>query len=359
MSSALNNINSTLTAFFSWWGTELAGLLPRAFARGSQSALPNRLISIEDGGLRVVGPNGAASDELLTTAEAVDKLSREKGRASLRVGLRLPYRACFSRRVELPSGAARDFPRLLALDLERATPFKPRDIRSAHFIEDEQRTPGKTAIRQLIVKRVSIDGIVSSLHEAGLTVARIDCWGPDGQTAMPVNFLEAATDASTRRRGWFWPVALTASAAAIAAFGGNMLLERHDGALADLKAENTRLLKVIKAHRDADAIYQAQQAEVRSFAQVLASAPSKAMAIEELTRLLPDNARVTDLKLEGNTVDISGIAQSAIGLVPILERSTYFVDATSTAPVMFDQREGKERFSIRVRIRNSNAGGAP
>ena len=357
MSSALNDISSTLTSVLSWWGAELAGLLPRALTRGAQLALPNRLISIEDGGLRFVGPNGAASDDLFTTAEAVEQLAREKGRSSFRIGLRLPYRACFSRRVELPSGAVRDFPRLLALDLERATPFKPRDIRSAHFIEDEQRTPGKTAIRQLIAKRSSADGIVSAMHEAGLTVTRIDCWSPDGQTAMPVNFLEVATDASAQRRGWFWPVALTASAAAIAAFGGNMFLERHDGALAELKAENTKLLKVIKAHRDADAVFQAQQTEVRSFAQVLTSAPSKAMAIEELTRLLPDTARVTDLKLEGNTVDISGIAQSAIGLVPILERSTYFVDATSTAPVMFDQREGKERFSIRVRIRNSNGGG--
>jgi general secretion pathway protein L len=356
MSSALNDIGSTLTAFFTWWGTELAGMLPRALTRGSQSVLPNRLISIEDGGLRFVGPNGATSDDLLSTTEAVDKLAREKGRASIRVGLRLPHRTCFSRRVELPSGAARDFTRLLALDLERATPFKPRDIRSAHFIEDEQRTPGKTAIRQLIVKRVSVDGIVSALHEAGLTVTRIDCWSPDGQTAMPVNFLETASDASAQRRSWFWPTALAASAAAIAAVGGNMFLERHDGAVAELKAENTKLLKVIKAHRDADAVFQAQQTEVRNFAQVLTSAPSKAMAIEELTRLLPDTARVTDLKLEGNTVDISGIAQSAIGLVPILERSTFFVDATSTAPVMFDQREGKERFSIRVRIRNSSGG---
>jgi general secretion pathway protein L len=351
MTGTLKSLIAALGGFFAWWGAELAGLLPRALTSGSKPAPPNRLLSVEDGGVRFVLANGATTDELFSPDEAIDMMIRDKGRNTIQVGLRLANRACFSRRVELPSSAVRDFPRLLAMDLERATPFKPRDVSTAYFVEAEQRTPGKTAIRQLVAKRASTDGLIGALQTAGLKVTRVDCWAADGQSAMPVNFLEVATPAGAQRRGWFWPAALTASAVGIAAYGAYSVLERHDAALKDVRAQTAKLRAKLQAQTELETKSKERQAEAANFAQVLASTPSKATALEELTRLLPDTARVTDLKLEGSTVDISGIAQSAIGLVPVLERSTFFVDATSTAPVMFDQREGKERFSIRVRIR--------
>jgi general secretion pathway protein L len=355
MSSALTNVATSLTSFLSWWSAELAGLLPRALTRGAQPALPNRFICIEDGGLRLIAANGTVSPELVAPTDAITQLAAENKRSALRLGVRVPYRACFSRRVELPNAAARDFPRLLALDLERATPFKPRDVRSAYFIEDEPRTPGKTSLRQLVLKRSAVDDVILALQDAGLNVTQVDCWSQDGQSVMPVNFLDVSPDTATQNRGWFWPLALTASAAGLAAFGGYTFLERHDVALAGIKSQNAKLRQLVQEKGNLEEEARVRQAEVRNFAQVLASAPSKAIALEELTRLLPDTARITDLKLDGTTVDITGVAQSAIGLMPILERSTVFVNAEQTAPIMTDQREGKDRFSIRVRIRSSSA----
>jgi general secretion pathway protein L len=355
MSSALNTAGSTVTSFLSWWGDELAGLVPRALCRRSQAALPNHIFSIEDGRLRPIAANGAHSPDLLSTADVASQLTAEKNRASIRIGLRVPYRACFSRRVELPSAASRDFSRLLALDLERATPFKPRDVLTAHWVDDEQQTPGKTSLRQLVLKRSSVDTVILALQEAGLHVAQVDCWSSDGQSSVPVNFLDVVSEASAKRQGWFWPVAFTASAVALVAFAGYTYLERHETAIARIETENTKLLSIAKIKRARDAEAQDRQTQVNNFAQLLASAPSKVLALEELTRLLPDNARLTDLRFSGTTVDITGVAQSAIGLMPLLERSTLFVNAEQTAPIMADQREGKDRFSIRVRMRSTLA----
>jgi general secretion pathway protein L len=355
MSSISNSISPGLANFFTWWGSELVGLLPRAFIRGTQIAPPNRIISVEDGHLRLIAANGVMSDDLLATADVVNRLAAAKNRATLRVGLRVPYRACFSRRVELPSAAVRDFPRLLALDLERATPFKPRDVRTSHYIEEEQRTSGKTALRQLVLKRTSVDGVISALRDAGIAVTQIDCWAPDGQGVMPVNFLDAPSDASTPRQGWFGPVALTASAAALAAFGGYTLLDRHATALANLSTETAKLRLLVQQNRNLETEFRARQAEAGNFGKVLMSAPSKAQALEELTRLLPDNARLTDLRFDGTSVHLTGVAQSAIGLMPLLERSTVFVNAEQREAIMADQREGKERFSIQVQIRSAVA----
>ena len=239
MSSTLQNAGSMLTGFFTWWGAELAGLLPRVLTSGGRSIEPNRIISIDDGGWRVIGPTGALSDDLMTLAELTELLVGDKNRAALRIGLRLPYRACFSRRVELPTAAARDFPRLLALDLERATPFKPRDVRTAYFAEADQRTPGKTALRQLVAKRSSLDGTIAALQEAGLTVTQADCWSADGETALPINFLDVASGTNPRG-GWFWPTALAASACGLVAFAGHTVLERHETALAAIRSETVK-----------------------------------------------------------------------------------------------------------------------
>jgi general secretion pathway protein L len=66
---------------------------------------------------------------------------------------------------------------------------------------------------------------------------------------------------------------------------------------------------------------------------------------------LPDSVWLTDLRIEGEAVEISGLAKSAAGLLPLIERSAHFVDATLAAPLTLDPREDKERFSVRVRVR--------
>ena len=51
-------------------------------------------------------------------------------------------------------------------------------------------------------------------------------------------------------------------------------------------------------------------------------------------------------------LDISGLAPSGAALPTMLGRSAILTDAALTAPVTFDQREDKERFSVRVRVKH-------
>jgi general secretion pathway protein L len=73
--------------------------------------------------------------------------------------------------------------------------------------------------------------------------------------------------------------------------------------------------------------------------------------IENLTRLLPDSAWLTDLRIDGDTVDISGFSKSAASLIPILETSSVFSEAAFTSAVTRDPSEAKERFSMKLRVR--------
>ena len=146
---------------------------------------------------------------------------------------------------------------------------------------------------------------------------------------------------------------------ALAASGVFLVIDSFETALQDLQAQTERQKTKAKAARETLVRSQTAFAEIENLNKLRSETVTKLSVIEELTRLLPDTAWVTDLKIDGATIDISGFAKSAATLVPLLERSALFADATPTAPLTFDQREDKDRFAIRVHIRKVVAAIAP
>lgn len=355
-------LQSEFVSFLSWWRDELKALVPGNFglaaSRGSNQPV---LMSMEATGLCVIDLKSAVPGDpeaRRATAKSqndaiVDLTGLARERSSSAVRIRLPYSACFARRLELPAGASSNFARMLALDLERATPFKVRDVYFAHYVEKEPAEPGKVWVRQLVIKRAVVDRLKEAIKANGLEVVAIDCWSKDGSASLPVNFLE--TEAATRpagRLGWSMSWLLAGLAAALSVAGAFLIISRLEAALADLQRQSAILKTRSQAARENLAHAQVIYSEIASLQKLQTETVSKLAVIEEITRLLPDTASVSDLRIEGATVDITGVANSAAALLPLLERSTLFYDANPTAPIMFDQREEKDRFSIRVRIRN-------
>ncbi len=78
--------------------------------------------------------------------------------------------------------------------------------------------------------------------------------------------------------------------------------------------------------------------------------------LQELTQILPATVWIWNLKISGREVEISGFADSAADLLPLLDRSPLFEKVEFLAPVTKerDRRGGsdkeKERFKIRMHI---------
>jgi general secretion pathway protein L len=357
---AATSTGSRVSGFFSWWGEELAGLLPGTRTQADAASV-RTVIGIEANGLRLIeaaksGGRGAppAPEGVVSAGEMLAYLGNlvRGRRAPGAVGLRLPHGACFVRRVELPAGARRDVGRLLAMELERSTPFKARDVLTAQDIDPTPTAKGMLQVRHLIIKRKTVDKIKADIEALGLTVSRIDCTGENGLSALPVNFLavESATSAAPKPAGMAAPL-LAMLACGLAASATYMFIERHERALESLQAQAAKLKALTQAQKDAMAKTQTAFAEIANYQKLRSESVSRVVVLEELTKLLPNTAWVTDLKIDGSTVDITGLAVSAAALVPLLERSKVFVDATSTTSLTFDPREEKERFAIRARIR--------
>jgi general secretion pathway protein L len=78
--------------------------------------------------------------------------------------------------------------------------------------------------------------------------------------------------------------------------------------------------------------------------------PSTVMVLESISRVLPDTTYVTELRIEGDKVQVVGMTQDAPSLVRLMEQSPQFTRATFFAPTTHAANETGERFHIEAHI---------
>jgi general secretion pathway protein L len=132
-----------------------------------------------------------------------------------------------------------------------------------------------------------------------------------------------------------------AAALMLAAYAGNLL-----------DAEQQQLLHRIAERR---ASLRLGQTAVGGSAQSLLAkrkrtTPSSVMVLEAISRVLPDTTYVTELRIEGDKVQVVGISQDAPSLIRLMEQSPQFSRATFFAPTTRAQSDPGERFHIEVHI---------
>ena len=251
-----------------------------------------------------------------------------------------PARFMF-RELELPAGAGQFLEGVVRAQLDRLTPWR---VSEAAF--GWSATAAESADRLRVTVAATKRQPIAALLEIGAETIVVTTVRRDG--SAPIEILARRSGALSRRAHWrvALAVALAVSlvcgvAALVAQFAlGAQWQDEIDSLTADLAQRRAALLR--REHAADDPATQALDARKRA-------TPAAVVALEALSRSIPDDAYLTQLRLAGDKVEISGIGVDAASLIKHIEQSPHFSHAAFSAPTTRGA-DDRETFRIEAHV---------
>jgi len=358
-------------AFWRWWGSELAGLVPGFLARLMSRERQGLVLSAGNGGFQLLheraGRRANEAPKLLAgpgpLPDLAGVLAKQVSRApKTLVIIRLRWADCLTRQVSFPRQARDKLRSILELDIERVTPFRRDELYFDHAVAATRGADGRLDVLQVMAERGLVDSLLDQVRAQGVEVGQVDCWSADGKTPLAIDLLGPAAGSrpvnSAPRSSITWALA----ALALAFAGGATLLDfdRYETALAALETDIQASQKEeIRLRRNREGLLSAQSA-ANQLLQRKQQQSAVVAILEDVTRRLPDDSWLTSLRIEGRTIDMAGYSKSAASLVTTFQKAgspggpgTVPVELSApqlTSPVTFDLTKEREQFSLRLNV---------
>jgi general secretion pathway protein L len=336
---------SIIPDFWTWWIGELSPL----FRRGSFAVRNNHRVVIwieqRSCNLEIRDRHGdhfiegVADDRV---GEQIAELtSNRRCELVLREGRYLARILSINR---LPFGRAYE---MALIDLSEDTPFLPSDMHIG-FAAADKTTAGT---EYFAIKKDRLDPIFDSLRRAKLEPTEIRLQRTAGLMSLSAKSLVNMHLVFRNRSRVTFGFAAAGIVLLLLSFAtlAHAYARFHD-AFQQLASEIAQKQKsALEVRRQLDN----QAKDIAALAIVdkqKAQAGPVVLIWEELTRLLPDSAWITDLSFSRDGLTFSGSSVAAASLIPILDASSLFQDATFVSPVVKMPGEKRERFAIRLKV---------
>jgi general secretion pathway protein L len=254
-----------------------------------------------------------------------------------------PVRFVF-RPLELPRAAGPFLEGVVRAQIDRLTPW---NANAALFGWSAPKDSGsdKIALTVAATARAQVDPIAEALFACG--AASVDMSTEAGVEAKPIFLTRRA--GGEKETGRLRLILIAGLAVAAVAFATSLAASiaigsGYDARLSQLESELAqRRAKLVGEHGS-----EVEQA-VKALELKKRSSPSAVMVIEVLSKTLPDDVHLTDLRIEGDKVQMIGFANDAPALIPLIEQSGRFAKATFFAPTVRAQNGG-DNFHIEAHI---------
>lgn len=297
--------------------------------RDGGSALAARPVAFADGGLDGTLPPDWAG--------AVQNSSVE---------LQLqPARFVF-RPLELPSKAAEFLDGIIRSQIDRLTPWNAADA-LFQWTEPKSLDGERIATTVVATGRAATASFARTFSELGAAAVNISTMTPELDRITVFRYRSGERTKSGRLRPALVGGLLATAFLAMLSIGvGGYVVDHYE-------TQNQQIQRRITERR---AILRGSQAGLGSSPLELLirrkqTTPSSVMVIEALSATLPQHTYATEIRIEGEKLQIVGLTRDAPSLIQILEQSPYFSGAGFFAPTTHSANETGERFHIEVKLK--------
>jgi general secretion pathway protein L len=320
-----------------WWAGELLGMLPAPVRRWFETRPSLIAEPLAGGGYR------------LTRNGRVVMEAAGDGRRPRPVTLRLPREAALIRETPAPGLPDHDLRRMLELDIDRLTPFRPDQVFVDVVVDGSPRRAVVAAIQRDLAVRAIEHARASGLDPRVLGVAASSPAEAalDFLPKMRETLLEPGPSAN---RTLIWgAIAVLAVANLGAAIGRDML---------DVRALRARVEGQRPQVSQVRALRRKVLSEERRRSEIVTrrTGGEPLRMLDALTGALPDGAWVDRLVFDGRAVRVSGYRQDQVDVAAALRAAPLLVNVRNSGSDVLTRQAAGQPFDLTVDLRRPAGG---
>jgi len=276
--------------------------------------------------------------------QAVARVPKAKRRSPV---LRVHPDLLLQRDVVLPLAAEQDLMRVVAYEMDRLTPFRADEVFWSCVAGRRDPARSQLHVSLTMIPRARVQPILAALQQAGFVPARIEAKG--AKTSCGAIFLGERRPA----RAWLGSridAAALAGCGILAAVAVTLPFILQSAAWTRIDAQIDAMKpRAMEAERLRTRIASgATTTDAIATARSQVGAPLQAIAL--LTEMLPDDTFLFSLSARQRSLTISGRSAAAVRLIGAMAAHPLIHNPAFTAPVIRDETNGGEMFSIRAEL---------
>jgi general secretion pathway protein L len=289
-------------------------------------------------------------DAKIDPQRALATLLRGVSLRDVEIALDLPADRVLQRRVALPLAAQENLREVLAFEMDRHTPFKAGEVAFDYRVAGTDAENKRLNVDLAVVPRELIEEAGRVAEAFGLTLDRIGVaggaeTGGAGIDLLPHDHVNGQSIAQNRLL-----VAMAALAAILAIVAAYLPLHLKQRTLAAYEAQ---LAETRAAALEAEQLKERLAARTergRFLIDRRLATPAAMVLLADLTKRLPDDTWLVQLRWQGDKLMIAGFSPAAAALIGGLEASELLSEVRFGSPVTADPRIGQERFNISAAV---------
>jgi general secretion pathway protein L len=263
-----------------------------------------------------------------------------------RVALQLrPSRFLF-RPLDLPSRAAEFLDGIIRAQIDRLTPWNASEA-VYHWTPPRGIAGDRIAITIVATGRAAVVSLAQAFSDLGAAVVEISTVAA-GEGRVTVYNKRASGEANFGRVRLALIAILATSgvAAGLSSGVGGYIADSYDAQQQQIQRRISERRAILRGGQSG-----AATTALELLARRKQTTPSSVIAIEALSALLPDDTYATEVRIEGDKLQVVGITRDAPSLIQILEQSPHFSRAAFFAPTTRASNEPGERFHIEASLK--------